>query len=135
MPVQAQEDTSLVVSTTLGGSQDIPLKAIKDSDDNIDTQDDFEIEPQNVISVEQGQDFHVVPSEGSLIAVKATSPQRITTDLEFSQSDGRVTQNLPSNPYLLDVIVEMDNDDRFLYETVLAVLAQAKPLTKLISKI
>ena len=130
VPVQAQEDQRLVVSTSLGGSQDIPLKAIKDSDDNIDTQNDFEIEPQHVISVEQGHDFHVVPSEGSLIAVKATNPQRITTDLEFSQADGRVTQNLPSNPYLLDVIVEMDNDDRFLYETVLAVLAPGQTINQ-----
>lgn len=128
--VQAQEEPELIVSTTLGGSQDIPLKAIKDSDDNIDTQNDFEIEPQNVISVEQGHDFHVVPSEGSLIAVKATNPQRITTDLEFSQADGRVTQNLASNPYLLDVIVEMDNDDRFLYETVLTVLAPGQTVNQ-----
>ena len=134
VPTQAQEDTSLVVSTALGGSEDIPLKAIKDSDDNIDTQNDFEIEPQNVISVEQGHDFHVVPSEGSLIAVKATNPQRITTDLEFSQSDGRVTQNLASNPYLLDIIVEMDNDDRFLYETVLTVLAPGQTINQLIPK-
>lgn len=131
VPVKAQEDQSLVVSTTLGGSQDIPLKAIKDSDDNIDTQNDFEIEPQNVISVEQGQSFHVLVSEGSLIAVKATNPQRITTDLEFSQADGRVTQNLASNPYLLDVIVEMDNDDRFLYETVLTVLAPGQTINQI----
>ena len=131
LPAQAQEEPELVVSTSLGGSQDIPLKAIKDSDDNIDTQNDFEIEPQNVISVEQGQSFHVLVSDGSLIAVKATNPQRITTDLEFSQADGRVTQNLPSNPYLLDVIVEMDNDDRFLYETVLAILAPGQTINQI----
>jgi hypothetical protein len=130
VPAQAQEDQSLVVSTSLGGQQDVPLKAVKDSDDNIDTQNDFEIQPQNVISVQHGQSFHVLPSDGSLIAVKATDAQRITTDLQFSQSDGRVIQNLASGPYLLDVIVEMDNDDRFLYETVLAVLAPGQTVNQ-----
>jgi hypothetical protein len=131
VPTQAQEDPELVVSSALNGLQDIPLKAIKQSDGDVENQNDFEIEPQHVIKIEQGKDFHVIPSEGSLIAVKATNPQRITTDLEFSQSDGRVTQNLASNPYLLDVIVEMDNDDRFLYETVLTVLAPGQTINQI----
>jgi hypothetical protein len=129
MPALAQEDRSLEVSTSLG-KQGVPLKAIKDSDDNIDTQNDFEIQPQNVITVLHGQPFHVVQDEGSLIAVKVTNAQRLTTDLQFSSSDGRVTQNLPSGSYLLDVIVEMDNDDRFLYETVLAVLTPGQDLSQ-----
>lgn len=129
VPVQAQEDATLEVSSNLG-TQGVPLKAIKDSDDNIDVQNDFEIEPQNVITVLHAQPFHVVQSEGSLIAVKATDQQRITTDLTFSSADGRVTQNLAAGSYLLDIIVEMDNDDRFLYETVLTVLTPGQTLSQ-----
>ena len=77
VPVQAQEEPELVVSTTLSGMQELPLKAIKDSDGDIDTQNDFEIEPQHVITVEQGKDFHVLPSDGSIKAVKVTDEQRL----------------------------------------------------------
>ena len=130
VPVQAQEEPELVVSTGVNGLQELPLKAIKDSDGEINTQNDFEIEPQHVITVEQGKDFHVLPSDGSIKAVKVTDEQRQTTDLQFSQADGRVTQNLQSKAYLLDVIVLMENDDQFLYETVLAVLAPGQTINQ-----
>ena len=113
-----------------GGIHDIPLKAIQDSDGNITPQNGFEIEPQNVITVDGSQDFHVIPSEGSLFAVKITDQQRQTTDVVFSPADGRVSQDLAAKAYLLDIIVEMDNDDKYLYETVLAVLAPGQILSQ-----
>ena len=79
-----------------GGTHDIPLKAIQDSDGDISAQNDFEIEPQNVVTVEQSKDFHVIPSDGSIFAVKITDQQRQTTDVVFSPDDGRVSQDLAS---------------------------------------
>ena len=131
LPVQAQEEPELVVSTGVNGLQELPLKAIKDSSGDIENQNDFEIEPQHVITVEQGKDFHVLPSDGSIKAVKVTDEQRLTTDLQFSQADGRVTQNLQSKAYLLDVIVLMENDDQFLYETVLAVVEPGQTINQI----
>ena len=111
-----------------GGTHDIPLKAIQDSDGDISAQNDFEIEPQNVVSLTtQGQDFHVIPSDGSIFAVKITDQQRQTTDVVFSPDDGRVSQDLQPKAYLLDIIVELD-DDKYLYETVLAVLAPGQTI-------
>ena len=61
------------------------FKAIQDSDGDISAQNDFEIEPQNVVTLTtQGQDFHVIPSDGSIFAVKITDQQRQTTDVVFS---------------------------------------------------
>ena len=82
VPVQAQEQPSLQVIN--GGTHDIPLKAIQRSDGDIETQNDFEIEPQNVVSVTSSEDFHVIPSDGSIFAVKITDQQRKTTDVVFS---------------------------------------------------
>ena len=129
VPTQAQEDPNLVVSTSLGGSQDIPLKAIKEPGDNVDTQDDFEIEPQHVVTVEKGKDLHVIPNDGTLEAVRATDEQEKTTDLIFFPADGRVRQDLESKAYLLDVIVDIDGD-LYLYETVLAVLEPGQTLNQ-----
>ena len=132
VPVQAstQETPSLRVSTGLNGLQEIPLKAIQDSDGEIDTQNDFEIEPQNIVTLAKGADFHVLPSEGSVFAVKITDEQRQTTDVVFSPSDGRVSQTLASKAYLLDIIVEMDNGDKYLYETVLAILEPGQTINQ-----
>ena len=123
---QAQEEPSLQVIN--GGIHTIPLKAIQDSDGDITPQNDFEIEPQNVVTLTtQGQDFHVIPSDGSIFAVKITDQQRQTTDVVFSPDDGRVSQDLAAKAYLLDIIVELD-DDKYLYETVLAVLAPGQTI-------
>ena len=130
VPVRAQEQPELVVSTGLNGLQEIPLKAIQDSDGEIDTQNDFEIEPQNIVTLAKGADFHVLPAEGSVFAVKITDEQRQTTDVVFSPSDGRVSQDLASKAYLLDIIVEMDNGDKYLYETVLAILEPGQTLSE-----
>jgi hypothetical protein len=135
MPTQAQattqeSDPNLVIVSGDVGKQDIPLKAIQDSNGDIDTQNDFEIEPDDIVTIERGDDFHVLPNQGSIFAVKATDERLETVDLEFSQSDGRVKQDLQSKAYLLDVIVEMDNDDLFLYETILAVLAPGQDLNE-----
>jgi hypothetical protein len=124
---QAQETPSLQVIN--GGTHDVPLKAIQDSDGNIDPQNDFEIEPQNVITVDGSKDFHAIPSEGSLFAIKITDEQRQTTDLQFFKTDGRVIQDLQSKAYLLDIIVLLDGD-KYLYETVLAVLAPGQTLNQ-----
>jgi hypothetical protein len=129
---QAQETPSLQVIN--GGTHDVPLKAIQDSDGDIDPQNDFEIEPQNVITVDQSKDFHAIPSDGSLFAIKITDEQRQTTDLQFFKTDGRVIQDLQSKAYLLDVIVEMDNGDKYLYETVLAILAPGQTLNQVNSQ-
>ena len=131
IPVQAQEQPSLTVSTGLNGLQEIPLKAIQDSDGNIDTQNDFEIEPQNIVTLAKNSDFHVLPAEGSVFAVKITDEQRQTTDVVFSPADGRVSQALASKAYLLDIIVEMDNGDKYLYETVLAILEPGQTLNQI----
>ena len=130
VPVQAQEQPSLAVSTGLNGLQEIPLKAIQIADGDIDTQNDFEIEPQNIVTLAKGADFHVLPDQGSVFAIKITDEQRETTDMQFSQSDGRVTQALASKAYLLDIIVEMDNGDKYLYETVLAILEPGQTLNQ-----
>ena len=45
----------------------------------------------------------------------------------FSPDDGRVSQDLQPKAYLLDIIVELD-DDKYLYETVLAVLAPGQTI-------
>ena len=134
MPVQAQEQPSLAVSTELAGIQEIPLKAIQDSDGDIDTQNDFEIEPQNIVTLAKNADFHVLPDQGSVFAIKITDEQRETTDMQFSQSDGRVKQTLASKAYLLDIIVEMDNGDKYLYETVLAILEPGQTLNQVNSQ-
>ena len=130
VPVQAQEQPSLAVSTGLNGLQEIPLKAIQDSDGDIEAQNDFEIEPQNIVTLAKGADFHVLPDQGSVFAIKITDEQRQTTDMQFSQSDGRVKQTLASKAYLLDIIVEMDNGDKYLYETVLAILEPGQTLNQ-----
>jgi hypothetical protein len=129
VPVLAQEQPELVVSTGLNGLQEIPLKAIQ-SDGEIDTQSDFEIEPQNILTLAKGADFHVLPAEGSVFAIKITDEQRETTNIDFSQSDGRVSQNLASKAYLLDIVVLMDNNDKYLYETVLAILEPGQTLNQ-----
>jgi hypothetical protein len=129
VPAQAQEDQSLVVSTSLGGSQDIPLKAIKEPDGNVDTQNDFEIEPSDVVTIEKGKDLHVIPNQGTLEAVKATDEKEQTTNLIFFPADGRVRQDLESKAYLLDVIVDIDGD-LYLYETVLAVVEPGQTINQ-----
>ena len=75
----------------------------------------------------KAKDFHVIPSDGSIFAVKITDQQRQTTDVVFSPDDGRVSQDLEAKAYLLDIIVELD-DDKYLYETVLAVLAPGQTI-------
>ena len=90
---QEQSDTP-TLQVINGGIHDIPLKAIQDGDGDISAQNDFEIEPQNVVTVDQSKDFHVIPSEGSIFAVKITDQQRQTTDVVFSPDDGRVSQDL-----------------------------------------
>lgn len=126
-PIQAQQDDSPITPPSLqvsnGGLHDLPLKAIQDSDGNIDAQNDFEIQPDNIVSVDQSSDFHVLPNGGAVEAVKITDDALQTRDLVFSVSTGRVSQDLAPNAYLLDVIVLMENGDRYLYETVMAVLA------------
>ena len=129
--VQAQEQPSLAVSTALGGIQDIPLKAIKDSNGEIDTQNDFEIEPQDVITITDKSSFEVQASDGTVSAVKVTDEKRLTTDLQFSKTHGTVVQGLASKAYLLDIIVEMDNGDKYLYETVLAILRPGQTLNQI----
>ena len=138
-PAQAQaSDSSTPTSTSKptlqiinGGTHDIPLKAIKNNDGKIDIQDDFEIEPQNVVSIGQpNNDFHVIPSDGSIFAVKITDEQRQTKNVQFSKTDGRVTPVLASKAYMLDIVVEMDNGDKYLYETVLAVLEPGQTLNQ-----
>ena len=89
-------DSTPTLQVINGGTHDIPLKAIQDSNGDIRAQNDFEIEPQNVVTVDQSKDFHVIPSEGSLFAVKITDQQRQTTDVVFSPDDGRVSQELGS---------------------------------------
>jgi hypothetical protein len=130
MPAQAttQEDPSLAVSTSLSGVKDLQLKAIQDSDGDIQTEDDFDLD---LITLEQGKDFHVLPSQGSVQAVKVTDERGQTIDLEFSQADGRVTQDLASKAYLLDVIVLMENGDKHAYETILVVLATGQTLNQI----
>jgi hypothetical protein len=130
LPVQAQEQPSLTVSTGLNGLQEIPLKAIQ-SDGDIDTLDDFEIEPQHVITILAKSDFQVQPSDGTVSAVKVTDEQRLTTNLQFSKTHGTVVQGLASKAYLLDIIVEMDNGDKYLYETVLAILRPGQTLNQI----
>ena len=123
-----QQSDNPTLQVINGGIHNIPLKAIQDSDGDISAQNDFEIEPQNVVSLTtQGQDFHVIPSDGSIFAVKITDQQRQTTDVVFSPDDGRVSQDLQPKAYLLDIIVELD-DDKYLYETVLAVLAPGQTI-------
>ena len=131
-PIQAQQDDSPITPPSLqvsnGGLHDLPLKAIQHEDGEIDTQDDFEIQPDNIITVDKSADFHVLPNGGAVEAVKITDAALQTTDLEFSESTGRVAQTLAPKAYLLDIIVLMENDDRYLYETVLAVLAPGQTL-------
>jgi hypothetical protein len=128
IPTQAQQDDSPSLQVSNGGLHDLPLKAIQDSDGEIDTQEDFEIQPNDIITVGQSADFHVLPNGGTVEAVKITDNGLQTTDLVFSTSTGRVSQSLAPKAYLLDVIVKMDNDDRYLYETVIAVLAPGQTL-------
>jgi hypothetical protein len=127
-PIQAQQDDSPSLQVSNGGLHDLPLKAIQDSDGDIETQKDFEIQPDDIITVGQSADFHVLPNGGAVEAVKITDNALQTTDLDFSVSTGRVSQALAPKAYLLDIIVLMDNDDRYLYETVLAVLAPGQTL-------
>ena len=133
VPVQAttQEQPSLTVSTELGGIQEIPLKAIKDSNGEIDTQNDFEIEPQDVITITDKSNFQVQASDGTVSAVKVTDEKRLTTPLQFSKTHGTVVQGLASKAYLLDVIVDTDNGDQFLFETVLAILRPGQTLNQI----
>jgi hypothetical protein len=129
VPSEAQEQPSLEVSTELGGIQEIPLKAIQ-SDGEIDTQSDFEIEPQNIVTLAKNADFHVLPDQGSVFAIKITDEQRETIDLQFSKTHGTVVQGLASKAYLLDIVVLMDNNDKYLYETVLAILEPGQTLNQ-----
>ncbi len=134
IPIQAQEDDSPITPPSLqvsnGGLHDLPLKAIKHPDGEIDTQEDFEIQPDNIITVTQSSDFHVLPNGGAVEAVKITDDALQTTDLVFSVSTGRVSQDLAPKAYLLDIIVLMENDDRYLYETVMTVLAPGQTLNQ-----
>jgi hypothetical protein len=129
-PALAQQNSTLAVSTSLSGLKDLPLKAIQDSDGDINTQNNFEIQPDDLVTVQKSADFHVLPDGGEILAVKITDAQLQTTDLPFSESDGRVNQNLAAGSYLLDVIILMDNDDKYLYETALAVLEPGQTLSQ-----
>jgi hypothetical protein len=133
-PIQAQQDEPLL-QVSNGGLHDLPLKAIQDSDGDIDTQNDFEIQPDDIVTVGQSSQFHVLPTQGAVEAVKITDEALQTTDLVFSSSTGRVSQSLAPKAYLLDVIVVMENDDRYLYETVLAVLAPGQTLQQINTQI
>jgi hypothetical protein len=131
IPVQAQDDSPITppsLQVSNGGMHDLPLKAIQDSEGDIDTQNDFEIQPDDIVTVGQSSAFHVLPNGGAVEAVKITDEALQTTDLDFSESTGRVAQTLAPKAYLLDVIVLMGNDDKYLYETVLAVLAPGQTL-------
>ena len=107
------------------------MKAIQKANGNIQVQDDFEIEPEDVITVQQFNDLRVIPSnQGSVQAVKITDERKQTVELAFSQISGIVKQDLPSKAYLLDVIVLMENGDKYAYETVLVVLAPGQTLNQ-----
>ena len=95
-PIQAQQDDSPITPPSLqvsnGGLHDLPLKAIQDSDGEIDTQNDFEIQPDDIVTVDQSADFHVLPNGGAVEAVKITDRALQTTDLVFSAVYGRVAR-------------------------------------------
>jgi hypothetical protein len=130
-PAQASTDSDdddapelLIVD---GWTHNVPLKAIKDASGNIEEQDDFEIEADEIITVSQNNDFVVVPSFGKIDKVKVSDAQLITTELQFSNIV--VKQNLAPKSYLLDVIVSTDNGNKYAYETVLTILAPGQVLT------
>ena len=70
----------------------------------------------------------MLPNGGAVEAVKITDEALQTTDLVFAPSTGKVSQSIAPKAYLLDIIVKMDNDDRYLYETMLVVLAPGQTL-------
>jgi hypothetical protein len=116
-PAQAQ--TNLVVID--GGVHNISLKAIQSANGNIDVQKNFEILPEHVVSVHQFEDFTITPSSGMIDKVKVTDAQLKTTELQFN---GNVVKpNLAVGSYLLDIIVSLNNGDKYAYETILVVLA------------
>ena len=116
---QALAQTSLTV--TNGGVHNISLKAIQSTDGNIEVQDNFEILPEHVVSVQQFEDFTITPSSGVIDNVKVTDSQLKTTELQLNGNI--VKPNLAVGSYLLDIIITANNGDKYAYETILVVLA------------
>jgi len=134
--VQAQDDDndnnrvtdpSLIVIN--GGLHDnIALKATQEVNGAIELAEDFEIEPEDVVTVERFKDFYVGSSQGSIFSVKVTDEKQDTIKLDSSQKF--IKQNLASKAYLLDIVVLMDSGEKQAYQTILLVLDTAQTINE-----
>ena len=131
VPVSAttEEDIpTLQILNGEGGAQQVPLKAIQDTSGNIEEQDDYSIEPQDVVLVEQGQNFVLMQDHGTITKVEIIDAQLKKTELYFA--DNLVMADFPSAAYILDVIVQTDNGDKFGFVTFLVVLDDEQTISE-----
>ena len=107
--------------------QEIPLKAIQSNGD-IEVQDDYSVEPDNVIMVEQGKNFVLMNSEGTITKVEAIDAQLKETQLYFA--DNLVKADLPSAAYILSVILQTEDGTEYGFVTFLVVLAPTQTVSE-----
>ena len=109
--------------------QDIPLKAVQTSAGNIEPEDDYSVEPENVILIERGKNFILMPSSGTVTKVEAVDAQLNEIPLSFTDSLVR-TAELPSAAYVLSVIIQADNGDKYGFVTFLVILQPTQTISQ-----
>ena len=127
---EEQEDVpTLQILNGVDGPQDIPLKAISDINDNIEIQEDYSVEPDNVVIIERGKNIVLVNSQGTLVKVKAIDSQLKETQLYFA--DNLVKADLPSGSYILDVVVLTDDGKEYAFVTFLVIVDDGQTLSEI----
>ena len=92
---QEDEVPSLQILNGQGAPQDIPLKAVQTSAGNIEPEEDYSVDPDNVVLIEKGKNFILMPSSGTVTKVEAVDAQLNEIPLNFADSLVR-TADLPS---------------------------------------
>ena len=127
---QEQEDDELPILQVLNGVdgvQEIPLKAIQ-TNGNIEAQEDYSIDPSNVITVEKDKNIVLMNDQGIISKVNAIDSKLESTDLYFA--DNLVKADLPSGSYILSVIVTTDDGVEYGFVTIMVVLAPTQTLSE-----
>jgi hypothetical protein len=101
----------------------LALKAIQLPNGQVQTEEGFEILPESVVQLRQGETLKVFTTSGQQIeSVKIAGQDKRNIELpQISNSEWSISA-IPQGSYLLDVIVAMNTREKMAYETVLIVL-------------
>jgi hypothetical protein len=119
---------TMQVLNGMNGPQEVPLKAIQDVNKNIEVQEDYSVDPSNVITIEKGKVFILMPDRGTITKVKAIDAQLNEIPLYFA--DNIIKADLPKGSYILSVILQTEDGKEYGFVTLLVVLAPAQIISE-----